>query len=245
MKSLDCKLCESKIYPYCPNPGEVLWMCENEECLFPFNEEPGTVKEVCSLKPKYSPDSLFKQVRLVQEGKLRATGTSNSKSEKTSLAKVQEDIVGQTQKLSEFLTHYQQADGDEELLSSPKFIDNCDNDDIFDRIFFDDDQENCLNFGDFEDVPMEYEPVFKVEKVCPPLNSNLYSLTDLDLEKSQPSASLSENGNCSDFDMDVEMQEVQSPLPADEQEKVPGFTNGESETEKSSPTLSCTHSLFG
>ena len=78
--------------------------------MFPFNEETGILSEVCSLKPKYSPDSLFKQVHLVQEGKLRAPEIKNFNSIPAGIVEVQEDIIAQSCKINLLLTNSGQVD---------------------------------------------------------------------------------------------------------------------------------------
>lgn len=206
MKTPTCTICRSKIYPYCPNPDEIIWMCENEECVFPFGEDPQTLKEVCTLQPKYSPVSLIKQVHLVQEGKLSNACEANQGEPLAESEELESQILTSMCKLNDVLTHPSKKRG-----VSPAFherLDENSNDDLFNQIFFSQQNDSEMAKVDFS---IGSEPVFQVEKVCRPQVSNLSpSYTDLDSASDHISACVSEDGNISEIDADVEMDEEQS-----------------------------------
>ena len=238
--ALICNLCSNKIYPFCPNSEEIIWMWENEDCLFPFNEEPRTLSEVCSLKPKYSPDSLFKQVHLVQEGKLSTPELQNFNNISSDIVEVQEDIIAQSCKINLFLTNSDQLDEEEDLRNNCEIIDDYDNDSVFNRIFM------CKNDSE-EDIQIRIEPIFKIEKVDNPLHSNIYSFTDLDSVQDQVSSCLSFSKNCSDLDNDIEMEDITSQFTLNDPFGLPSNTWSQKEAEKTGiyPTFNCTHSFIG
>mmetsp|Transcript_31041 Transcript_31041/g.30593 ORF Transcript_31041/g.30593 Transcript_31041/m.30593 type:complete len:90 (+) Transcript_31041:160-429(+) len=88
--------------------------------------------------------------------------THNPKDQGATCVTVQEDIIEQHTKLSEFLTHYQQIESGLMPFSDCHILDNVDNEDSFDHLFFQKDEENS---DQSDDIPMEYDPIFKVEKI--------------------------------------------------------------------------------
>lgn len=242
MNTLQCNLCHSKIYPYCPNPDEIMWMCENEDCLFPFSEDPEQLKEVCSLRPKISSDSLTKQVQLLQDDKLDREISGQTSPTLVENIQVQDDILESMCKIQQFLTNYQQK-GDADFaynsidLSGHMEIDQLDQ--LLNSDNFDETQQ--LEFS------VDSEPIFRVEKVCRPSFSNLLSYTDLDSASDRVSAWASDDGITSELAEDAEMEVEQNSFTLNE------LTYGQSALDAkaapncvgSTPTYSCTHSYVG
>lgn len=237
---LQCNLCDSKIHPYCPNPDEIMWMCENEDCMFPFNEDPLDVKEVCSLQPKYSSDSLIKQVQLLQGDRLEGEVTNEVNSTLAQTVRVQLDILDNICKVQSLLTesHHKR---------DPVFSYNS----LNDSDYMDEDPIDQL-FGNY-DEPSEKpsiafsvgsEPIFRVEKVCRRPFYTRSSFTDLDSASDKVSACASIDGIDSELAEDAEMEMEQDSFTLnDSNDREPCIVSKTmSQWVGSNPTYSCTHS---
>ena len=158
LQVVKCQLCSSNIFPYCPNPNEIIWMWENEDCIYPFGDAPHHVDEVCLFKPQNSSCSLSKQAQLIQEGKL---GSNSGKSKDTKV-EVQTELCESMRKVKSLLTNYQQNCGPDCSCNSENYqecLDNVNHPDHF-RLM----PERKL--GDHQEFSfsIESDTMFKVEK---------------------------------------------------------------------------------
>jgi hypothetical protein len=218
-------------------------MCENDECVFPFGEDPQVLKEVCKLQPTYSPVSIIKQVHLVQEGKL--SGAPGTFQEGTSAGEqeLKDQLLTQQCKINDMLTR--SKDGRGVSPSSLGSIGGDSNDDPFNQIFFPEPADSEMAKVDFS---IGSEPVFQVEKVCRPhYSSYLHSYTDLDSVRDDISACVSQDGNISEIVADAEMEEENSEYTSSNQSHF-NFVQKDGDCSDISncwPTISCTHSFVG
>lgn len=244
MNTHQCNLCDSRIYPYSPNPDEIIWMCENEDWLFPFNEEPETLKEVCTFRPKLSPGSLIKQVHLLQEGKLSSDEGQDWGRDLADKIEVQSDIKEHMCKIQKLLTNYQQVDEASYNYDLYNTIHQWEVRDPLDHLL--NSEEFC---GESPHVEMSVgsEPIFKIEKVGRRPFSNHLSYTDLDSASDKISACASFEEDYSELAQDAEMELEQPSFTLDDPSEKE-YGNPQKTTpqwEESNPTYSCTHSLIG
>lgn len=199
LQRIKCKLCSSNIVPFWPNPNEVMWMCENDDCVFPFGDAPLHVDEVCLFKPQNSSCSLIKQVQLIQEGSLSSTCVNEGQQ----AVEVQPDLKESMRKVESLLTNYQQNCGQDCICNSNNCQGYLDNVEQVDHFMIPE-----RNFGDHPEFnfSIESDTIFKVEKVCGYPFWNDLSFSDLDYENGQVSACSKFDDSSSNLD-DVEMED--------------------------------------
>jgi hypothetical protein len=218
-------------------------MCENEECVFPFGEDPQVLNEVCKLQPTYSPVSIIKQVHLVQEGKLSEASGTFEGAASAEEHELKHQLLTQMCKIKDVLTHSKDDRGVSP--SSMGSVGGGSNDDPFDQIFFHEPADSEMAKVDFS---IGSEPVFQVEKVCRPhFSPHLLSYTDLDSVRDDISACVSQDGNISEIVEDAEMEEENSEYASSNQYHF-DFVQKDGDCSDISncwPTISCTHSFVG
>lgn len=202
------------------------------------------LKEVCTFRPKLSPDSLIKQVQLLQEGKLSSDEGQDRGCELADKIEVQSDIKEHMCKIQHLLTNYQQVDEASFDYDLYNIIHHSAIRDPLDQLLYS--EEFC---GESPHVEMSVasEPVFKIEKVGRRPFSNPLSYTDLDSASDNVSASASFDGNDPDLVEDAEMEMEQSSftLSNSNDSECESAHKNTPQWEDSYPTYSCTHSVVG
>lgn len=169
---------------------------------------------------------------------LRGSSTDITKSNFTEEVEVQEDVIEQSCKIENFLTPNDQVQEASQSKMDCEIID--DTDSVFNEVFL---QENLGNGQPgITQNPMDFEPIFKVEKVNPLHFSDLYSFTGLDSNSEKLSACVSEDEDFTES-MDVEMEEVSRSLGM--KENANSQLQYLAEKEGQSPTFSCTQTFIG
>lgn len=243
MNRISCSMCDAMIYPYCPNPDQIVWMCENEDWLFPFGEDPETVQKVCTLRPQYSVISLAQQVHLVQQGTLSSSKPTVQKCANKDWVDVQEDIRDSMCKLNEFLTSYKQADIGY-MSDDLEFHNITDEAPIDQFLQFDDGSHNQPGI----EFSVDSEPIFRVEKVCRKNFPQYLSYADLDCPSDNVSASASLDEYIPELNEEVEMEVEQDLFDmkgAYDDQKLCCDEDKSSLWSSKSNTHSCTHSHVG
>jgi hypothetical protein len=211
--------------------------------MFPFNEETGTMIEVCTLRPKYSYASLISQVHLVKEGKL----TNNAHKMQDPLVpevSVQEDILAHTCKIKRLLTNSQQIEKEHSTNKNFEFLENSADENVINQFYFTEKEQKDIKIEISEDT----EHIFEVEKVCSPNFYNPSSYMDLDFAIDRASVCVSDYENISELGSDdVEMHEEQDEFIMNQinEYQYYEFTKPTVECENSNLTFSCTHSYVG
>jgi hypothetical protein len=210
--------------------------------MFPFNEETGTMIEVCTLRPKYSYASLISQVHLVKEGKL----TNNARKMQEQLApevSVQEDILAQTCKIKRLLTNSQQIEEEHSPNQNFEFLENSTHENLVNQFYFTEPVQKDIKIEILDDT----EHIYEVEKVCSPNFYNPSSYMDLDFDIDRASVCVSDDENISELGNDVEMHEEQDEFIMNQinEYQYYEFTKPTFECENSNLTFSCTHSYIG
>lgn len=204
MYTVRCELCSGKVLPFCPNPNQVIWMWENEDWEFPFTDTPDHVNEVCSLKPKYSPTSLIKQVQLIQEGKLSSDQGVTANESTQRKFEVQEEVIDRISKIKCLLTNYQQNCGPDWGCGLAKVDEEDSEQNMLDQFLKDSEMAGEQAQIDFS---VESEPMFKIEEVCEKTFYNSLHFTGLDSVNEMFSDHTSVVGHNSDVGEDVNMED--------------------------------------